>query len=855
MNLQQLIRSFAGGEITPEMYGRMDLDKFQTGAALLSNFIPLPYGAAHKRPGFAYVNQGGDTSKKIRVIPFSYNADQTMVLEFGDQYIRFHTAGGTLLETAKNITGITQPAGVVTSNAHGYSNGEWVYLSGIGGMTELNGRFVVVSDAAANTFRMKDFAGNYITTGDYGAYTSGGTVARVYEIASPYLETHLFDLHYTQNADVLTIVHPSYAPRELSRLGAINWTLSNISFTSQVEPPTAVAAAATVGTGAKEYLYAVSSLSEDGTDESLVQNQAVGAAVNITDAFVAVLPLINKAEGFFDVATTAGLRAGQFIGPVTGVVGMTGVNDKSYKIESVVSGTRLRVRRANGARITTAVWGGAYVSGGQFYKDAVLNDLATSGNYNTVSWTPPGDQKLRYRVYKRDFASSMYGFIGETESTEFKDDNITPDLSRTPPVNIDVFDNEDEYPAAVTYFEQRRGFAGTNEAPQSVWLTRSGTEAIMTQSFPPTDSDAFGFRIASRQNNQIRHLAALYDLFALTAGGEFRLSSSSGDDPISAATVNPRPLAYVGCNNVQPAETQSSILFAAAVGGHLFELAPAGDMARQYTVSDMSLLAPHLVDGYDIVDMAFQRAPVPILWCVRSDGVLLSFTYVPAQRVLAWARHTTIGEFESVCCVKEGAEDRLYAVVKRDIDGADVRHIERMAPLRTPSNTGSFYVDSGLTYDGAATTTISGLWHLEGEEVAVLADGADHPRRTVVDGQIELDEEASVVHVGLPYSARLKTLPLALESAPAAGVTTHRNVEKVWLRLHDSRGVFVGFSFDDLYENKERTTEPYGSPPELQSEMVEIAISGDWNLDAAVCVESSAPLPCTILAIVIDVAV
>lgn len=860
MKLAQLIRSFAGGEITPELYGRLDLDKFQTGLEKALNFIPLPHGAVIKRPGFAYVNRGGDVSKKIRVIPFAYSATQTMVLEFGDQYIRFHTDGGTLLETAKNITGITQPAGVVTSNSHGYSNGDWVYLDAIVGMTELNERFAVVSDSAANTFRLKDFDGNYITTGSYGAYVSGGTVARVYKISSPYVEADLFDLHYTQNADVLTITHPGYAPRSLSRVSATSWTLAATSFTQSFDSPGSVSAAATVGAGAKEYAYAVSAISGNGVQESPVAVSSTGASANITGAGTGLTPrkLYSMQENtkgepqfitwYVTLSSVTGLRPGMIL-KIASTVGLTGINDKSFKIHSI-SGSNVYLVRTDGSP-TTGI-GGTWTSGGTAVRPYVTNDLATAGNYNTVTWAAV-DGALRYKIYKKDTNSGLMGYIGETEETAFIDDNIIPDVTRTPPESLDPFTGADDYPTAVAYFEQRRCFGGTTNNPQYVWLTKSGAEADFTASYPPNDADAFSFRIASRQNNMIRHLVSLYDLFALTAGGEFRLSSSSGDDPLTVRTVNPRPISYVGASNVQPATTQGSVLYFADAGSHLHELSPSGEIARSYGVNDMSLLAPHLVDGYTITDLAFQRSPVPVLWAVRNDGRLLGFTYLPEQRVLAWHSHSTNGTFESVCVVKEGAEDRVYAVVKRNIDGSDVRYIERMAPLRTPSNTGSFYVDAGSSYNGAATTTISGLWHLEGEEVAVLADGADHLAQTVTNGEITLDQEASVVHVGLQYNADLKTLPLTLESAPAAGVGIMRNINAVRLRVHNSRGLFVGTDFDHLYENKERTTETYGSPPALQSELVEVPIDGDWNYDGAVCVRSSAPLPLTILAMAIDV--
>lgn len=271
-SVKELSRSFAGGEITPEMYGRLDNVKFQTGLALCRNAIVLPHGPVTKRPGFAFVNSVLSSTPYVRVIPFSFSATQTMVLEFGPGYIRFHTQGSTLLETGKNITGITQATpGVITSNAHGFSNGDWVFISGVGGMTQINGRYYRVENATANTFTLSyTVSTGALDTSGFSAYTSGGTAARVYTLASPYAGTDIFDLDYTQSADVLTITHPSYAVRELKRLGAANWTLTAPALGASPTVPTGVTATAAPSSGTtKNFFYRVTLVTPDGYEESL----------------------------------------------------------------------------------------------------------------------------------------------------------------------------------------------------------------------------------------------------------------------------------------------------------------------------------------------------------------------------------------------------------------------------------------------------------------------------------------------------------------------------------------------------------------------------------------------------------
>jgi len=195
-NVRTLQRSFNGGELTGEMFGQVNDAKYLTGLAACRNFIVLPHGPVTNRPGTAYVRVVKDSTKRTRLIPFSYSTTQTMVIELGAGYIRFHTNGSTLL--------------------------------------------------------------------------SGGSP---YEIANAYAEADLFDIHYVQSADVLTLVHPNYPPAELKRLGATNWTLTNISFVSSLAAPTGVSAAATGGTGTT-YQYVVTAVGTNGIDESLASSSA-----------------------------------------------------------------------------------------------------------------------------------------------------------------------------------------------------------------------------------------------------------------------------------------------------------------------------------------------------------------------------------------------------------------------------------------------------------------------------------------------------------------------------------------------------------------------------------------------------
>lgn len=755
-------RSFAGGEISPDLYGRLDLDKFQTGLAECKNFIVQPHGPVENRAGFSYVLTVKDSSKAVRLIPFSFNTEQTFVIEFGDGYVRFHSQGGTVLETGQNILGITQAAtGVLNYDGADPTNGQWFFLSGIGGMTDLNGRYVKVANvnAGANTFELTDLNGVAIDTSGYDAFTSGGTIARVYEIVSPFAEADLFDIHYVQSADVLTLVHPSYAPRELRRSGATNWAFTTISFVPTLSAPGSVVATATVasGTGFTTQTYVVTAIQDESLEES--------------------------------VASTS---------------------------------------------------------------DDCSNNLATAGNYNTITWATVSGA-IRYNVYKDN--NGLYGYIGQTSGLTFRDDNIVADVTRTPPQQYNPFDATNKYPSAVSYYEQRRWFGGTNGNPQTLWATRSATESNLSYSIPTQDDDSIVVRIAARDVNQIRHIVPLSDLVLLTSGGEWRVQAQNSD-VITPLSIGVKPQSYIGANNVQPVLTGNSVVYIQAQGSKVRDLSYNWE-SNAYRSEDLSLLASHLFEPYTIVDMAHQRAPVPIIWFVRNDGVLLGLTYLPTQRIWAIHQHNTQGLFESVCVVSEGNEDVLYVLVKRTIGGQTRRFVERMESRQLNALEDSFFVDAGLTYDGADTTTVTGLWHLEGETVTALADGAVVPEQAVTNGSITVPQASGKIHVGLGYNCDVKTLPAVLESKyiPAMGQGMEKNVNKVFLRVYQSSGIFAGPAYDKLRQYAQRTNEPYGSPPEWRSEEIEITLTPTWQKDGSVCIRQDDPLPMTLLSITFDYAV
>lgn len=832
--------SLSAGELDPALHSHADLAKYRSGLSICENWFVLAQGGIVTRPGFRYISEIVDNSSVARVIPFQFNTEQGYALVFTDQAMRVVYDGGVALETAGNITGATQANPVaITQASHGYSTGDDVYIAGVAGMTELNGRFFRITVTGAGAYTLDGIDGS-----GFAAYSSGGTGSRVYTLATPYTGSDLFRLKYTQSADVMTLMHPDYQQRQLSRSGHANWSLSAITFASEMSPPVAGLTAAEGGTGTdgtpREYRYVVTSVNEDG-DESV-------------------------ASAIQSVTTAA----------------------------HALSATR----------------------------------------YIQISWTTVAGAEY-YNVYKENSTQSgIFGWIGEADedgSPTFRDYNRGPDMSVTPPVAKNPFDGSDKYPSCGTYHQQRLMFGASNNRPSALWATRTADFDNMDVSRPVRADDAIEATLFSQQVNEIRHMISMDELVVLTSGGEW-LVVGDQDGIITPANINFRAQGYRGSSHVRPVLIGDTLLFVQEKGTRVRDLKYTFETDR-FSGDDITVLARHMFERHEIVDWCYAQEPFSIVWAVRDDGVLLSLTYLREHSIYAWCRHVTDGTFESVCAVSEGAEDVVYAIVRRTVDGENRRYVERMHTRFFDAVEDAFCVDAGLTYeapeytisgatkaspvvitatghglsngdvlrirdvvgmtelngkqykatnvaantfelhdmldrdvDGTgfsayvsggtaqyATTTITNLHHLEGEAVAVLADGNVVPGLSVSDGEIEMPNPASKVHVGLGYVCDFQTLEVSFASEVLQ--SRKKQVGKVSLRVKNSRGLRAGKDATSLFEFRERTPAMgYGDIPALTQELATL-VSPGWTDYGRTYVRQADPLPAEVLAVIPEVVV
>lgn len=405
-------------------------------------------------------------------------------------------------------------------------------------------------------------------------------------------------------------------------------------------------------------------------------------------------------------------------------------------------------------------------------------------------------------------------------------------------------------PKCVSFFEQRLVFAGTTNNPQTLFFSKSGDYENFTTG--TADADAMIYTIASNQVNAIESIKATRTLIVMTTGGEFTVSSGATDNPITPTNLNIRKQSNYGSAGVDALSIGNATIFLQRAKRKIRELAYNFD-SDGYLAPDLTILSEH-ISSSGIIQMDYQQEPFSIVWCVRTDGSLVGMTYNRLQDVVAWHSHDfggTNAKCKSVAVIDiDTSEDQVYVIVERTINGSTKKYVEYLTPYDFNSSLTTFhYVDSGLGYSGSATTTLSGLSHLEGETVKVIVNGATHPDRVVSSGQITLDRSATTAKVGLGYVSSLQTMRLD-EGARGTDQTKTKRIYDVTVRFFETVGAKVGPNETNLDEIPFRDSSAAMSDPvPLFTGDKETEFPSDYGTDGFVLVKQEQALPMTILAI------
>lgn len=681
--------SFSRGEVSPSLYGRVDTAAYRVALRRAKNIVIHAHGGASNRPGLQFIGpcKYHDDANVPILIPFQFKDTDTYILEFGELYMRVIRNDAYVLEDAKTVINITQadPAVVTTSGSHGYANGDQVYIDSVGGMTNLNGRYFIVANKSASTYELTDqVTGDDIDTTSSNAYTSGGTSEKVFELVTPYSQSDLDRLKYAQSADVITLTHPSYSVRELGRTDHDAWTLTEVEFDPNITFPTGQSVNPNT-TGSVEYSYRVTAIADETFEESL-------PAINSTT--VTVLGATQANPVVITVGSHTFLDGDEI--HIDSVGGMTELNGRRFKIANSTA-TTFELEDEDGTGHM------AFTSGGDINQTFVRITNGNASPDNTIQWSAVSGAQS-YIIYRKD--EGLFGRVGETEDLEFTEVNIEPDLTITPPSQRNPFLLTDDFPGAVSFYQQRRVFGGSNNNPDTSYYSQIGNQDNYTVSSPARDSDAITATLSSLKVNDIRHFVPVTDLMILTSGAEWRVDFGSAS-AFTPSTIRQRPQSTWGSSHISPIVVNNTILY---VTENLLSVRSLGFSLEvdSFTGTDLSLLASHLFEQYTAVSWSFMRSPDPVVALVRSDGQVLSLTFDQGQEIIGWGTWETDGDVEWTASIRpsQAALDEFsYFVVKRKINGNTVRYVERLGSRRFTDVADAFFVDSGLSLDNPLAVT------------------------------------------------------------------------------------------------------------------------------------------------------
>lgn len=652
-----------------------------------------------------------------------------------------------------------------------------------------------------------------------------------YEIPNPYDDAELPYIQYRQQGDTMRLAHPAHQLYDLEREAETRWTLTAVPLTPPIDPPTSVSVEQTYGE------YVINSFS-NASPAVFTSPTPHGYSAGTTTVYMDSISgtLTNAPAGYYIVATRP--------------------TDTTFTLKFLAAGGAVNSTSTGAATTRRAVLSTETVYSyfvTAVTKDgvesiasnevAVANNLSVDGSYNTIYWSAVSGAE-RYRVYKTK--NGLDGFIGETIDLTFRDDNIGPDLNYTPPRVDTSIGTSPDFPGVIAVFEQRDVLSGVTTDPQRIWFTALGTDTFLIYHIPVIDTD----RIDLTLESAVKHIVPMQNLVVLTENIEFVLTTVDSD-AITPSDFRARPVSYVGSSYVKPVTVNDRLVFAANRGGHIFEFLLRAAF-EGYKPNDLCIYAPHLFDGYTIVDMALQKAPFYCLWVVRSDGALLGLTYLPEEEVVGWHLHTTQGQFESICVVAEGTEDRIYAVVKRTINSQTKRYVERFATFAAKTIRNAFHVDCGLSYSGASTRVFTGFEHLEAAEVAVNYGTGVQLDLTVSSGTVTLNPDAisypesTTAQIGLGYTGLFRSLPVVATADTAMVQGRLKDPGRAGIRTVDSGTYFLGLTDDELEQV------PAGTVGELTNGEELIKLPNSWTESGQVYIRQPYPLPLNVISLSLD---
>jgi hypothetical protein len=684
----KILQSFNAGELSPLMDMRIDQDKYQMGCRTMENFYPLIYGGAERRPGTYFVAQAKSNTAKCRLIDFVYSTSQSYVMEFGNQYIRFYANSGRFVgvlaaSTAAWVTGTKYFAGDFAKGSDGDIYRCLItHTSDNGGGDGTGGD----PDSDGNPTQWENSTDNALTADNYP----------IYEVPSPYLTADLFQLKIEQSADVMYITHPNYEPRKLSRISATTFVLEELDFRDgpfQDQNTVTTALMAVSATTGNAITLTASGTNADGSN--FEPFKSTGGVDNTGHA-------PSGATGDAQAGTTQTNKS------ITGALFKIVHSNESNEINQTFTGismssTLFIYKGVKWDWVTNGTWTGTIKLERSYDNSTweVLHTVVSENNNNVQLDGTEETDDAYYRINATAFTSGSCNtqlttrdssHIGIVEITAVASAtsataNVLSTIGSTDTTHRwseSHWSNYRGWPNSVAISsEERLTFAGSTSFPLTVWGSVAGDYTSMKSG--SLDDDAIVFTlVGSGRQNEILWIISKNSLILGTYGGEHLLGASDENEAMTPTNVRAKIQSTYGSKNIQSKLVGDAVLFVQRGGRRLREM--HYDFAKDTQVADdLTVFSNHITES-QVVDMAYQRTPDPMIWAVRDDGQLAVMSYERAQEVFSWCRVFTStndeeSDIESVAVIPTtGEEDQVWISVERTMTGVNsgnpVRYIE-----------------------------------------------------------------------------------------------------------------------------------------------------------------------------------
>ena len=854
MVLRHLQPSFTGGEISPSLQARTDANAYHTWLKSAQNMLVHPQGGISNRPGTAYQGTAKYTDKNCRLFAFPISTQESYIVEAGEYYLRFYTPGGPVLNNSQTVLELSSPyTAQEVEQLHTAQYNNCLYIAhpahplrcltrtALGTFTWeevplIGGPFqpantdetkqmrlypqteTVESEGVAATLAFEPV--NYPNlivwayfNGDW-FYAADGAGLRLTELAQ------YFNDAYASNG-LTASVQGSIFKVTSAAIDGGDWNGSTLvlEYRSHFSGPADLTVTQTLSGG------------ENAGTQTVVQ------------------PGRYVLESNFDVFTPlhiGGLFSLTHLVDAQQVQGTLGYESVSSSIKSGSDWTlrtggnwtgTLQVEVSRDGGISWNLLKSLTRASGDdnFYLAGNLNDPENLFYVRVRSCQISGEAtyELGAESFIQQGVAQVIGFAAPRQvivsaQRIFGSDAWTAHWAEG------SFSPAAGYPACVFFYQGRLGLAATAREMQTIWFSKTENLADFSHArhtFLSTDS--FSVRLGGTRLNRIENVLVSNRLLIFTAGSEWTLTSTG---VLSLDTLQLEQQSQYGSSGSVPVLVGNRALFVSAGGNAVCELV-YDYTTSSYTGQDVTLRAKHLFTGQVIGQLAFLNEPDPVIWCVTKRGDLHTLTYIPDGGIYAWTHQSTQGTCISVCELN----GTLWLAVRR----AGGVFIEKMLSRPTDEDPCSpVFLDSSVSYVfDTPQTLLSGLTHLEGQKIDVLADGNACKELTVANGKITLPYAVKRAHAGLAYVSQFTTLPLQ-----QAQGEKHRLVA-VQVSLLSSRGGKIGTSVSTLTPLVQRTQEPYNTPIALQTRTFDITLADRHQTAPALMVQQDDPLPLTVLAL------